>query len=164
METLLFDPFDFCRRKEERAGTIAIAELSRLAKESADRAGALEWRLSGGTSRLGQPQLTLSVKGLVKLTCQRCLTPFEYEIDSEARLVLAKDEAEADEIQAMLNDDSVEAIVGSGEMDIVALVEDEALLSLPLSPRHEVCPDTSLAERQNKKESPFAVLRSLKKP
>jgi uncharacterized protein len=44
----------------------------------------------------------------------------------------------------------------------MVLVEDEALLSLPLSPRHEVCPEGSEAAVSSKLESPFAILKKLK--
>jgi uncharacterized protein len=47
-------------------------------------------------------------------------------------------------------------------MDLLALVEDEALLSLPLSPRHEVCPEGSEVVVDSKLESPFAILKKLK--
>ena len=38
----------------------------------------------------------------------------------------------------------------------------EALLSLPLSPRHEVCPGPVQEVQKEKPESPFAVLKNLK--
>jgi uncharacterized protein len=163
MDALLIDPFDFCRRNGLREGQMAVAELDRLSDAVADRSGTLDWRLSGGKGKLGRPQLTLSVKGTVQLICQRCLNPLAYEINTESRLILARDEEGADEIEEMLNDDTFDVIVGSSALDIVALVEDEALLALPLSPRHEVCPDSSLLEEKSKKESPFSVLQGLKK-
>jgi uncharacterized protein len=59
----------------------------------------------------------------------------------------------------------VDVIVGSRSLDILALVEDEALLALPLAPKHEVCPDQSVQDLagESKKESPFSVLKNLKK-
>jgi uncharacterized protein len=42
------------------------------------------------------------------------------------------------------------------------LVEDEALLALPLSPRHEQCPGDVPTSGKEKAESPFAVLKKLK--
>jgi uncharacterized protein len=77
-------------------------------------------------------------------------------------LVLARDEAEADELEQRLEDDSLDVIAGSTVLDLLQLVEDEALLSLPLSPRHEVCPDDVPKVGIDKPESPFAVLRKLK--
>lgn len=163
MDVILIDPFEVCRRNEVRQGHVVVANTERLAAASADRSGVLDWQLKGGKGLRGYPQLTLSVKGKIQLMCQRCLNPFAFEIDSESSLILAKDDAGADEIEEMLDDDAVEVIAVSDATDVIALVEDEVLLVLPLSPRHEVCPDSALAERKGKKESPFAVLRELKK-
>ncbi len=38
-----------------------------------------------------------------------------------------------------IEDDEVEDVVGSPATDLLAWVEDEAILSLPLVPRHEDC-------------------------
>jgi uncharacterized protein len=35
----------------------------------------------------------------------------------------------------------VEVIVGSRQFDLVDLIEEELLLTLPLVPKHEVCPE-----------------------
>lgn len=164
MNAFVIDAFEFCRLKERREGTVAVADLPRLAKESADQSGAVSWSLQGGSSRQGHPQLTLVVSGAVRLMCQRCLTPFEFAIASESTLVLAPDEGSADEIDAQLADDAVEVIVGSRSFDIMQVVEDEALLTIPLSPKHEVCPDqlAASAAKDVEKTSPFAVLKNLK--
>ena len=103
----------------------------------------------------------MTIDGEVGLICQRCLTPFRYPIVSEAVLVLARDEADADETEERLDDDSIDVIVGSTTQDLLQLVEDEALLSLPLSARHEVCPGDAPEIPQEKPDSPFAVLKKL---
>ncbi|MGV3741126.1 MAG: YceD family protein [Burkholderiaceae bacterium] len=165
MSAFLIDAFEFCRRKERRGGEIAISDSPRLAKESADTSGVLRWSLAGDRNALGHPQLGLKVSGSVKLICQRCLRPFDFEIDSDSVLVLASDEAAADEIEELLNDESVDVIVGSSTMDLIGLIEDEALLALPVSPKHDFCPEAAPAEsiKLPEKESPFAVLKNLKR-
>ena len=60
-----------------------------------------------------------------------------------------------------LEDDSFDAIEASNEMQVGSLIEDEVLLALPLSPRHDVCGLPRMKDdRQD--ASPFAVLRNLK--
>ncbi|RZI40169.1 DUF177 domain-containing protein [Herbaspirillum sp. HC18] len=164
MNAFVIDVFEFCRLNERREGEVAIADLPRLADESVDRKGVLRWALQGGSNRHGHPQLTLIVAGKISLMCQRCLTPFDFDIESDATLVLARDEESADEIDALLADDAVEVIVGSHEFDISQVIEDEALLTIPLSPKHDVCPDLLVAEpaETEEKVSPFAVLKKLK--
>ncbi len=165
MNAFVIDAFEFCRLNERREGEIAVADLPRLAEESVGKSGSVRWSLQGGSDRRGNPQLTLSITGGVQLMCQRCLaTPFAFDIVSESVLVLAQDEASADEMEELLVDEPVEVIVGSRTFDIANLVEDEALLAIPQSPRHEVCPtQLPAASKDAEKVSPFAVLKSLKK-
>ncbi|MGE5650067.1 DUF177 domain-containing protein [Noviherbaspirillum sp. UKPF54] len=165
MNAFVIDAFEFCRLNESRAGEIAVVDLPRLAEESVDKSGAVRWALQGGSDRRGHPQLTLSISGSVRLMCQRCLTPFAFDIESASVVVLAQDEAGADEIEAVLEDEPVDVVVGSRSFNIAELIEDEALLAIPLSPKHEICPDQVVPEapKDAEKVSPFAVLKNLKK-
>ena len=164
MNAFVIDAFEFCRLKERREGGIPVADLPRLAEESVDKSGEVRWILRGGSDRRGHPQLELTVSGSLNLMCQRCLTPFAFEIESGATLVLAEDEGSADELDVLLADESVEVIVGSPNFDVRQVVEDEALLTIPLSPKHDACPDLAVREvvQEVQKESPFAVLKKLK--
>jgi uncharacterized protein len=165
MNAFVIDGFDFCRRNEYREGELAIQDLARLAGELVSKSGSLRWSLQGGSDAIGHPQLTLTVNAAVQLRCQRCLAPTAFEIESESVLVLAKDEASADEIDAMLNNDEIDVIVSSKTLDVLVLIEDEALLALPLAPRHDSCPAQATLDalQSAKPESPFSVLKNLKK-
>ena len=163
MNAFVIDAFDFSRINGSREGVTPVAEMTRLTKDCADNSGSIRWKVQGGTSKQGYPQLTLSVAGTVHLVCQRCLTPFAYDIDSETVLMLGKDDAHADEIEDILDDESIDVIVGSRAMNVADLVEDEALLALPQVPKHDVCPDTALLDAlKGEKKSPFAGLKDLK--
>lgn len=165
MDGFVIDAFAFCRLKEGRRGELPVSELLRLAAETVDSEGVLQWSLQGGLNQYGHSQLTLAVSGHVRLKCQRCLQALEQDIDSVSRLILAQDEASADEIEALLEDDEVDVIVGSHAFDLLQVIEDEALLALPLSPKHETCLDRNALEglKEDRKESPFSVLKNLKK-
>jgi uncharacterized protein len=163
MSAFVIDAFEFCRSNGHREGVTPVAEMTRLTADLADKSGEIAWTIEGGQTRQGYPMLTLSVSGTVQLVCQRCLTPFGYALDSSTVLVLGKDDAEADEIEEILDDESIDVIVGSHACDIRDLLEDEALLALPQAPKHEVCPDTRLLDSiKSEKVSPFAALKNLK--
>lgn len=167
MKPIVIDAFDFGRLKEWRDGEVSVAELARLTQECVDNSGMLHWTLSGGTHASGHPQLTMQVSGNVMLVCQRCLKAFEFGIASESVLVLANDEAQADQIEAMLADDSLDVIVGSKTLDVADLIEDEALLAIPQAPKHAECPDQLTAQTVTTgvatgKPSPFAILKNMK--
>ncbi|SFD44080.1 DUF177 domain-containing protein [Massilia yuzhufengensis] len=163
MSAFVIDAFEFCRNEGHREGVTPVSEMTRLAADCVDNSGEIRWAMQGGQTREGYPSLTLSVAGPVKLACQRCLQPMEYEIDSSTMLVLGKDDEEADGMEEVLDDDSIDVIVGSHACDIRQLLEDEALLALPQAPKHEVCPDTKLLDvLKTDKVSPFAGLKTLK--
>jgi uncharacterized protein len=163
MSAFVIDAFEFCRNNGYREGVTPVAEMTRLAAECADPSGSISWSVQGGQTKQGYPSLTLSVAGTVQLVCQRCLAPFGYEIDSSTMLVLGKNDEDADEIEEILDDESIDVIVGSSTSDLMQLLEDEALLALPQAPKHEVCPDTKLMDSlKSEKVSPFAALKSLK--
>ncbi|MFD2272254.1 YceD family protein [Undibacterium arcticum] len=118
-------------------GLAPIASTARVSWHGRCRAALAGWIFA---------QLTLAVSGTVQLMCQRCLTPFAHEIAAESVLMLAKDEERADEMDELLDDDTIDVIVASKTLNVPDLVEDEALLALPFSPKHEVCPDVTRLE------------------
>ena len=142
---------------------MSVAEMSRLGKDCADQSGEIAWAVDGRIGQLGFPEMTLSVAGTVQLMCQRCLTPYAFAMDSATVLLLGKDDEQADEIEELVDDESIDVIVGSRSCDLRDLIEDEALLALPQVPKHETCPDSKLLDLlSSEKPSAFAGLASLK--
>ena len=163
MNAFVIDAFEFCRTGGHREGVTPLTEMPRLAADCANASGEIDWSIQGGATPQGYPAMVLSVAGPVQLVCQRCLAPFDYHIDSSTQLVLGKDDEEADQIEGILDDESIDVIVGSHAADIRELLEDEALLALPHAPKHEVCPGTTLLDSlKSEKVSPFAGLKNLK--
>jgi uncharacterized protein len=174
MDPQHLDVVAFARDGSRLQGDSALANWPRLAEEQV--AGHLapsqvQWQLQGRVvPQAGAPdQLWLDLKAslMLPMQCQRCLTPVLEAVQAERSFLFVADEA-----AAMALDDEVEedVLVISRDFDAMALVEDELILSLPLVPWHEVCPETlpmsvadpafeAAAERPN----PFGVLASLKK-
>jgi len=162
MVAVEINPFDFSRLGEQRDGEFAVSQLPRLAKECVDTSGLLRWRVGGGMHSGGYPQLLLAITGEVCVTCQRCLQPYICAIASNATLLLARNELQADQMEAMFDDDSLDVIAVASVVDLVQLIEDEALLSMPQAPKHDRCPSgeaASQSEIATKKLSPFAALK-----
>ena len=163
MSALVIDAFEFGRSNGHRDGTMPVARMTRLSKDCADDSGELSWAIDGSTTIHGHAALTVAVAGTVQLVCQRCLNPYAFAFDASTVLVLGKDDDEADQIEEMLDDESIDVIVGSRSCDLGELIEDEALLALPQVPKHDVCPDTKLLDALNaEKPSPFAGLKDIK--
>ena len=163
MSAFVIDAFEFCRTGGYREGVTPLTEMRRLAADCANDSGEISGSIQGGVTPQDYPTMTLSVQGTVQLVCQRCLAPFDYHIDSSTQLVLGRDDEEADGMEEVLDDESIDVIVGSHTADIRELLEDEALLALPQSPKHAVCPSTPLLDSlKSEKVSPFAGLKNLK--
>jgi uncharacterized protein len=93
--------------------------------------------------------------------CQRCLERLPLHLDVERDIVLlagvrALDPADDD-------DDETDAIPHATTLDLLDLIEEEVILSLPMVPRHvdERCRAQPAAE-PDKPDSPFSVLVGLK--
>ena len=163
MSKLIIDAFEFCRLKEYQEGTLAISELGRVHQEAPDEHRSVNWSIAGGVDAVGHAQLTLHVGGVIALLCQRCLSPVDIDVTSRSSLVLARSEEEADGIEALLADDAVDVVVITKKIDVADLIEDEILLAIPQSVKHEICPNESTALFDAvKKPSAFDALKNLK--
>ena len=157
-----FDAFEVAAAVTDRAGVVAARGLPRAADQLAEGTGAapIAWRISGGHDGMGRPLLTVRLDGTVPLVCQRCLQPFAATVAQQTDLLLARDEAEL----ARLDAEETEVVLANTTLDPRNLVEDELLLSLPLSPRHDedACAAARRSMTDEGKRSPFAGLAALK--
>ncbi len=87
------------------------------------------------------------------MACQRCLAPVEVAVGVNADLEMREALAEIEGA----NDD-VDRVLAGKAMDVVALVEDEVLLELPMVARHAVCEPANEEAAGSRRPSPFAVL------
>jgi uncharacterized protein len=176
MKAAAFDPrrldvAAFARAGATLAGETSIGQLPRLRDSASDPAAAapVTWRAEGRWDRApggeGEPVMRLMGQATVPLTCQRCLQPLvqDVSIDRAYRFVATEAQAEALDLGS---DDEVLSL--GGTLDVLALVEDELILALPLVPRHAACPQPlaspDAAERAgNGGAHPFAVLAGLRR-
>jgi len=161
---LVINALKFSHAADSLSGTILPENCVRLRDFLADDTGKINYALSGDTDDHGRPVLRITVQGMISLTCQRCLNKMPYSLDLKSELILARDN---NELTHYDEDILVDAILASEEMDVLALIEDEIILGLPISPRHPdaVCLQTDKsheAQNQTDKTHPFAALKSLK--
>lgn len=151
-----------------------LSQLERLAQEASGLApdAAVNWQavaeLRPGSGTEPDVWLHLQAQTAVPLICQRCMgvaaTPLE--VDQWYRFV-------ATEAIAMEQDDDSEEdlLVMTPQFDLLAVLEDELLMALPLVPMHDECPvapvlqvgEEDLVEEASEKPNPFAMLTQLKK-
>lgn len=159
----VIDALDFVRNAGVHHGKITPVELERLQDYLADNHGGFEYTVSGALNGAGNPALRITIKGTINLQCQRCLAGLVHVLDLETDILLARDE---NELSRFDEDDSVDGILAIPEMDMLALIEDEIILGLPISPRHpkgECSIGKPTGEDAMGREHPFATLAALKK-
>ncbi len=155
---LIADPLEFARRGELLSGAIEISAFSRLREELMDTQGSVQVEVVG--SEVGDDRfLLVSIEAEPRVECQRCLAPLALDLALNVRFLLVPlgQPMPDDELE----DDSFDPILAERNLDVQALVEDELLLALPISPRHEVC-DTPQPRERDDSASPFAALANLR--
>jgi uncharacterized protein len=153
-------------RQAHFSGELAIDGLSRLTEALASPEGSLQVDLQLGRWS-GSPAVRGTVTGEVVLSCRQCRCSFRQPLDCRVDLRLVYSDAE--ELQVLR--DCEPCRVQDDELLLRELVEDEALLALPMLPRCDSCenasPDVSgvhadEASRAGVADGPFAVLKTLK--
>lgn len=145
-------------------GRLPVARLHRLAEVLADQQGDVEVRLEFGREPRSRTVVRGSIRGVLRLTCQRCLQPFELALDLPVHLVVVRSDAEA----GRLAEEEDALLVGDAQaLSLAELVEDELLLALPQVPAHPTpgCrPPAGSEIASGAGSSPFAALDALGTP
>ena len=159
---------DFIRGKKELCGTVPWAEMSRLrdvlANSEFNIANKLDFAVRGYLDQANRPTLALTLNGSCHLRCQRCMQPVMHSANLTKLLLLVA--------PSVLNDlpiadepAEIDYIPVNEQLDVMGLVEEEFLLSLPFAPKHDTgtC-DMSISglETNPGERNPFAVLANLK--
>ncbi|PKO72313.1 MAG: metal-binding protein [Betaproteobacteria bacterium HGW-Betaproteobacteria-14] len=160
---MVIDSLEFARRHGTLSGRLQLGSLPRLGEVLFDASGSLSFDVIGETVG-SEAFLALKLGGQMRLTCQRCLGAFEFALSASNRLLLIEAGSpwpDAGQVGG-LEDEVCDAIEASREMDLVPLIEEEILLALPISPKHERCerPESVAASVEG---SPFARLARLKR-
>lgn len=157
------DSFELSRSGRRFEGEVAVEQLPRLAEFVTTAQDRLRYEIVGLLDEDGNPAADLHLEGRLQLICQRCNGSLDFELDRTTRFRFVGTEEEMNALP--IEDDEIEVIVGSRSMSVHDWVEDEAILSLPLVPRHGECSAPSKTEADLAvvtAPNPFAVLLALR--
>ncbi len=129
-----FDAFTLSASQGELRGTVTPASLERLGDRVAEGSGEIQWTIRGGSDPLGRPAISVELDGSVPLVCQRCLGELRHAVDQTTTLLLARSDAELEQLDEASEH---EVVLADAPLEALALVEDELLLTLPFAPRHD---------------------------
>lgn len=164
---LKIDPIKTAQKKLDYIGIYLAKSASRLAESVEDINSNIECDLSFDYDAQRLCVISIDAKVTVALRCQRCQKLFTMLVHVTNKFSPVKSDTQADALPeyyepAILNE--------FGEIDMVALVEDEIILSLPIVPvhnsKHCEVSDADLVfgkiPIEDDKPNPFAILASLK--
>jgi uncharacterized protein len=116
-------------------GAIPIARLPRLTAALAGADGDLQAELEAGRDAAGASTLKGRIRGELSLVCQSCMKPFAWPLQTQLELRLVSSEAE----EKRLLHDCEPLLVEDDTLHLHTLVEEEALLAIPIAPRCAAC-------------------------
>lgn len=171
------EPFKWAEQGFTWSGTLPLSRFARIAREAV---GSINDQLINIDCKLSMDAyhrivwLDGHIDTKVPMECQRCLDTVETELVSDFHLALIDDES----LIERLDEDADFIVLGESEstkkgdidtpasIDLLALLEDELLLLMPLSPKHDACEHKHQPTIQNvveeKRDNPFDVLAGLK--
>lgn len=150
--------------------TLPLSRLPRFAGSLHDEQGEVAVHLAFGHDAEGRRQLRGTLTVTVCVLCQRCLQPMDLQLEAGMDLVVVDDEAVREALEA--GNAEVDVLVDAeDDLDVLALIEDELLLSLPSVPMHAdlgcnqalVRLRQHAAAEQQETAHPFAALAALKR-
>ena len=161
------DSLDFARNGQIIRGEVQVAELPRLLDVLENTRGVLSYTVQGLEDKHGIPALDVSITGSCQLRCQRCLGGLDYTIKLDTRLLL-RNQASLDALDGNVaggEEEEFDSILADAHLDVLDLLEEEILLSLPIAPKHDLgaCRATDSENAQEEEQHPFAVLAKLKR-
>lgn len=161
----------FASNQSKLSGEVDLRSMPRLRADCAEEvAGEVIWSAQGEMRQASDGHdavlMHLQAKTEVPLTCQRCLKTMEQALEIDRSFRFVKDETTA---EAQDDESEEDLLVISKDFDLLALVEDELLMALPLVPMHASCQsehaptskDDSGANTDTQ-PNPFAVLATMR--
>ncbi|HYN54532.1 MAG TPA: DUF177 domain-containing protein [Methylotenera sp.] len=167
---IFIDNVAFAKKNERLVGSLTLAGCPRLfellqdatknAQSKNNDAGSISYTLQGKTDAVGQCYLHLSLTTNLVATCQRCLSDMPLKLALNFNYLIgdiSDIDVEAGDIDGS---DDIDLQQASPTMDIIALIEDEIIMAMPIAPIHEVdC--GAIISQSGEKPNPFAVLKGL---
>ncbi|XOV88732.1 MAG: YceD family protein [Pseudomonadota bacterium] len=126
---------DFRKLADQAAslqGSVALAAFARLTGMLAATSGEIGVSLQFSRGKRRLPLVEGHCEGEVSMICQVCLEPVAVKVDTDVRSLLVDN---VDVLKTLaLDDDGL--VCAAARVDLVDLVEDDIIVSLPMVPRH----------------------------
>ena len=165
---LAVDAIRTAQKRLDYSGIYSPGQVTRLAASVVSVDSDVQTSLSFDIDNLRLAVINGQSDVTVTLECQRCGKTFEHQVHTTYCFSPVQNDEQAEALPEAYEPIEVDEF---GEVDLLAMIEDEIILSLPVVPVHESehC-EVSDADMvfgklpaEVEKPNPFAVLASLKK-
>ena len=158
------DPWRMVQGRRVFEGTIAVAQLPRLAGLLASADGAIAYKVEFGRDEFDISHLDIELDAHLKMICQRSMVEFLQPLQINQRLGLIRDSAE----ESRLPEGYDPLLVEDGAFCLKDVIEDELILGLPVvalspgAPLEQVPVTAGSVPEDQQPPNPFAALGQLK--
>lgn len=162
------DPLKSVEQKAVYSGSIAVSKLERLQDYLQDNSGEAQVEIQFEHDEQGIALLRGQCQSQVRMTCQRCMNPVEVSLTTEFELGIVFSDEQAKHLPKQY-----EPIIANPDgLELLPVIEDELILSLPMYAYHTQCEENDLVQAEEAepepveteaRENPFSVLEQLKK-
>lgn len=162
---MLIDPFRFARAGEQLVKVIDLNPEGRLDGIIAAKCN-VSLLLKGSRNEANRLLLEGNIEGFIDVQCQVCLESMQLPVDIAFRLLPVSSEQQAERLQ----DEFEPIVIEDNSLALSELVINELILSLPVTFSHIEVDGRDCARKdsftagmvqEEKKTSPFAVLKSI---
>ncbi|MCG6657845.1 hypothetical protein HOP52_08765 [Halomonas campisalis] len=162
------EPYKLAARAERLEGLMALDQFERLAEHVGAQVGDCRVWLTFAIDAQGRREIRGRLEAELQLPCRRCLEPLFQRVESDFLLGMVTSDALAAELPSTHEP----VLVENEQLNLLVVVEDELILSLPQVVYHDEAQcrvsrdQLSSGEEAESSEptpaSPFEVLRRLK--
>lgn len=158
------DPRKLAERGIRISGETSLDKMPNLVQALADQEGMISVDLQFNVDEQRIRTVTGTAHGSVNMTCQRCLEPVKVAVEAEFNLGIAAGEESAKQLPRSYDP----LIIEGEEIELLSMIEEELILSLPFDAYHEDCSvqtsfgDAEAVAEDSEKTNPFSVLAQLK--
>lgn len=156
------DPRSAAEQRKRVEGNIESSLLQRL-NEAVSNLDFVSADLSFYRDEQGRYRVEGNIRADLQMQCQRCMSDYPVHVDVPVEAAVVWSDEQARQLPAELD-----PWIADDYLELIAAIEDEILLSLPMMPVHELaeCSGSARYSSQAEKETankPFAGLEVLKK-
>jgi len=136
------DPIRLANRFEHLCGIMSVKDMNRLNPMLASSEGDVDIDLELSVDQFKIRNIKGQIRTKIKLVCQRCLQTMDYVVEVRVMLGIIKQREQADRLPQMYEP----LLVESDEISLLELIEDELLLAMPITPRHDLTKDKKVCD------------------